>query len=163
MNKSLEARQKENEELHAPGKTPVRLRVHAGGANLKEPIKGVTKIFKAGQVFLHPAPKRAQQLIDAGVCEVTTAPTEAELTQVKEETESMVEMLAEEFKEKAKKALASRKARLEALEVGLRKMTPEILKAELAKRELKDVADNTDAQVKAILENELAKIKDGEK
>lgn len=163
MIKTPEARQKENDELHAPGKTPTRLRVKQNGADLKETIDRVNRHFKAGEVFLHPAPKRAQQLIDAGLVEKTDLPTAAETASIKEETESMVEILAEEFKEKAKKALANRKARLESLETGLRKMTAEIRKAELAKRELKDVADNEDAQVKAILEHELVKIKEGEK
>lgn len=163
MSTVQEDRKRAYDELHAPGKEPIRLKVRAGGADLKEVIRGVARVLPAGEVFDHWAPKRVEQLLEIGLVERTKDRTKQELAAQKAVQDQAVSMLADEFREKAQRILKARGERMAKAEQGLRKMTPEILAAECKARALKDLAENDEAKIQACLADELEKIKASEK
>ena len=153
-----EERDSDLKALHAPGKL-TRLQVTPNGADLREAINGSTRILRSGEVFDHPAPKRAAQLVDLGLVRPTTLKTSAELALEKDEEAAMVDLVADQFKERAKKVIADRKIKLDKLQASLDKMTPEIVLAEAKKRELKVDGLPTGEVVKAIMADELETLK----
>ena len=151
--------------LHALGKEPVRLQVLPDGPDLREVINGERRHFAAGTVFDHPAPARAEQLlaIRPQIVRRTNAPTAAEQrakTALKTEVDKLT--VNKEVLAQAEKILAQRALRLQTLEDRLRKMNAETLQAEVERRNLRDVAENQDSRLKAIMDDERARIEAGQ-
>ncbi len=154
MSTASDRRDKENAELHTPGK-PTRLKV--GVSHIREVINGQMIEKKAGTVFDHPAPKRAQQLIDAGLVTKTDAPTAEEVKDKKMEDEVALDLIGQELKEKSKKILKERKEKIAALTKTLEGMKADVLAVEAKKRGIE--SKDGDDLVKLILANEEAKLK----
>lgn len=153
-----ETRQAELKELHAPGK-PTRLKVI--GSNFNELINGQRKQFKEGDVFEHPAPARVKQLLEIQppIVKITTESTEKEKASAKAEEETAVDMVMQEMREKAKKIVLDRSAKLDKFKKAIEKMTPEVLKAEAVKRGIKDPPVNPDDLVRVLLDDEAEQLK----
>ena len=162
-----EQRDAEFKRLHAPGK-PTRLQVKPDGASFTEWIDGVPVHFSAGDVFLHPAPARVEQLLAMHPCPVrkTTLPTNTELAKKKAEDEELERLMKSKAKKdlqaEAEKILKARKEKLEALGKKLHDMKDDVLQAEAKKRNLNDLPENKEAIVEAILANEEEELKKGE-
>jgi hypothetical protein len=157
MTTASETRFKEMQELHAPGKA-TRVQVLPNGPNLQEHINGSMKAFKAGEVFDHPAPKRAKQLIEIGLVRASDLPTPAELNAQKIEDEAAVDIVSQELREKAKMIVKGRKEKLDKFDKMIRRMKPDVLEAELKKRGMKEIPNAEEAYA-ALLADEEADIK----
>ncbi len=157
---SQEERKAAHDKLHATGKQPVRLKVIPGGADLRESINGTLTQFAAGEVFDHPAPERAKQLlaIHPPIVMVTTEPTKAEAALRKEEDEAAIDLVSAELREKAKKIVLARREKLAGIDKMLRGMKPDAFLAELEKRGMKGFNGDTDAAIQTILDNEKANL-----
>lgn len=146
-------------ELHAPG-TPVRLQVMENGATLVELIGGVRRHFQPGEVFDHPAPARAKQLLELSpaIVRKSNLPTKAELAKKASVEATARKLMQDKLVKEAEAKAKEIQEKLDKVEAQLRKMTPEVLKAEVGKRGLKDVAENVEAMVEAVLNDEKARM-----
>ena len=150
-----------------PKKPNCRLQVSPEGADFRESINGSDRTFKAGEVFIHPNPAdkatgrtRVQQLLEIAPCPVllTDLPTAAEKA-VQVDEDAVAESLAmEELRAKAKKIVAERKAKMDALEAKLRKLPADALAAEVKKQGV-TAGPSVDEQIKALLDKALAELK----
>jgi hypothetical protein len=159
MNEVQEARFKEHNRIHAAGKV-TRLQVNPKGADLRELINGTLKSFKAGEVFDHPAPLRVAQLLEIQppLVFLSNLPTEAEKVTSENEDKVAVDLAMDELREKAKKIILGRKEKLGKLDKMLRGMTKDVLQAEADKRGLKELGDNLEIVIAAILADEKVKL-----
>ena len=152
-----ETRIAEHKALHAPGKL-TRLKVITK-ADFKELINGSPRIFTPGQVFDHPAPARAKQLLEiGGLVELTTEQTEEEKAKAVKTKAVMLDLAEKKLKDQAVKKVEEILAGMEKLKGALEKMPLDVLKAEAEKRGLKGLPENPDAVKTAILEDEQAKL-----
>ena len=162
VNEKADKRRAELEALHADGE-PVRLQVNPNGPNLIEKIHGQDKHFSPGEVFEHPAPRRAAQLLamrhanGTPVVIATKLLTKAEEAKKAAITKEAIDRVVEQERAKATKILQERQAKLDKLEAALRKMPAEALAKELETRKL-TAAENLDAKINAILADEKAKL-----
>lgn len=151
-----------------PKKPNCKLQVSPDGADFRELINGSDRTFKAGAVFIHPNPTdkasgrtRVEQLLEIHPCPVllTDLPTEKEKASQADE-DAVAETLAmEELRAKARKIVADRKAKMDALEAKLRKLPADALAAEVKKQGIKDAGPTVDEQIKALLDKALAELK----
>ena len=152
-----ESRMEAHKALHAEGK-PSRLKV-ISKADFKETISGVPRVFSSGEVFDHPAPARVKQLLEiGGLVERTDEPTGAEKAKALKTKEVMMDLAEKKLKADAEKKVQALLDALGGLKSKLEKMPLDVLKSEADKRGLSKVANNADALMTAIMEDEQAKL-----